>query len=332
MDFNTPAVLWLLLLVPVFGLIRYRQEGRSGVIFPPLQLGAGPTVRKTIWGRLLVPLELLFVTIAIIALAGPSRSDRLQSLSESGLDLALVLDVSASMQAADFPPNRLEALKKLASELLLKGGPNRIALYAFAGHTFTQTPLTTDRSSLLAMVDSLAFESINHGRSGGTALGDALLVAGDTLVKNRHVGRDQVLVLITDGESNLGSDPMLAARFIRSEGLRLLVIGVGGDEPVRVYVHGEPFINSDDEHLETSLDDRQLIEIAETAGGQYRRARDLSVLEEIFDELGRLQKTPIESSQLVHRKALTPLLGGLLFLLAAVWLWIEAVVLRRPLR
>lgn len=331
MELSNPNVLWFLLFVPLLAILRRRQEARCAVSFPPLQYSQAGSGR-TIWGRALVPLELLVVASTIVALAGPSSSIRMQSLEENGLDLALVLDVSASMQAADFPPNRLEVLKQLASELLLQSGPNRVAVYAFAGHTFTQSPLTSDRSSVLALVDSLAYESIHHGRSGGTALGDALLIAGDALVSNRIEDRDQVLVLITDGESNMGADPMLAARFIRSEGLRLHVIGVGGPDPVKVYVHGEPFINTEDEHLETSLDDTELREIADAAGGTYRRAENIEALQAIFTDLARLQKTPLETSQLVMRSPMTPGIAGIVLCLVIGWMWLDAMILRRPWR
>jgi Ca-activated chloride channel family protein len=330
-EWSHPLALWFGLVLPVFAMLRWRQERRCGVAYPPLQYRRLRNA-SGLWSHALVPLETLIVGLAILALAGPVRTDQLESLSEHGIDLALVLDVSASMQAADFPPNRLEALKALAGDLILKGGPNRVAVYAFAGHTFTQTPLTSDRSSVLTMVQSLAYESISHSRSGGTALGDALLVAADTLVKHRIDGRDQVLILITDGESNRGADPMLGARFVRSEGLRLVVIGVGGPMPVKVYVRGEPFINAEGEHLETSLDDEQLIEIAEKAGGSYRRAEDLEVLREIFAELGRLQKSPIETSRLLIQQPLAPVISGVMLVLVALWLWLDAMVLRRPWR
>ena len=154
------------------------------------------------------------------------------------------------------------------------GGGNRVAVFAFAGHVFTQSPLTTDHTVLVEMIDSLAYESISHSESGGTAIGDALLVAADTLVSTRLAGRDQVILLITDGEANIGIEPGLAARYLREHEVRLHVIGIGGDDPVEVYVYGEPFINQDDEVLVTSLDDTQLIALAETANGSYYRAQN----------------------------------------------------------
>ncbi|MEM7355485.1 MAG: VWA domain-containing protein, partial [Acidobacteriota bacterium] len=213
-----------------------------------------------------------------------------------------------------------------------RSGADRIAVYAFAGHVFSQTPLTTDHGALKSLIEGLAFKTINHAGSGGTALGDALLAAGDGLLQARLPKRDQVIVLITDGESNQGADPMLAARYAAENDFQLFVVGVGGDEPVEVYVDGEPFITVNDTILETSLDDTQLKEIAAEAGGTYLRARDVNVLAGIFEDLARLDTTPLTIEAVDVRHSYTPSLAALLFLLFATWLLVDGFFLRRPLR
>ncbi len=331
MSFVCPYLLPALLLVPLYGRLRRRVVRGAAVAYAPLQYAAGSGWRSRLL-RWQIPVEAMIVAGVIVALAGPHRRDEIELLGEKGLDVALALDISASMQAADFPPNRLEALKGLAAELVRRSGSDRIAVYAFGKHVFTQTPLTTDHGALAGLIAGLAFETIDHAESGGTALGDALIASADGLLRQRTPGRDQVIVLITDGQSNAGADPILAARFVADSGIRLHVLGVGGTEPVEVYVDGEPFITVSDSILITHLDDTQLEEIAATAGGRYRRAVNLEVLAAIFDDLARLETTPLTIESVVIRRSYAPLMAGLLFLLFAAWLLTDALVLRRPLR
>ena len=331
MSLANPYLLLLLLLVPAYGRLRYRVVRGAAVAYAPLQYAKRPGARAWLL-RAQVPFEMVIVAGVILALAGPHRRDEVELLGDEGLDVALALDISASMQAADFPPNRLEALKGLAADLVRRSGSDRIAIYAFGKHVFAQTPLTTDHGALTAMIEGLAFTTINHAESGGTALGDALIAAADGLLRQRVEGRDQVIVLITDGESNAGADPMLASRFVAESEIRLQVLGIGGPEPVEVYVDGKPFITVEDTILKTSLDDSQLKEIAAAAGGIYRRATDLEILAAIFDDLSRLDTTPLEIENVIIRRSYAPYLAGLLFLLFAAWLLTDGLVLRRPLR
>lgn len=318
----------LIALVPLVWH-RYRALSRASMAFAPAQF-------KTIGGPLAilskfsVPLEALLLAAVIIALAGPGRVNEIETISENGLDINLVLDISASMQAADFPPNRLEALKEISRQFLERAGGNRISIQAFAKTTFTQSPLTSDHRSLLELNEGLAYESISHSESGGTAIGDALLSATDTLSAARIEGRDQVVILITDGESNLGVDPLLAAKYLRQAGIRLHIIGVGGDEEVAVSVHGKPFINTEDEVLMTSLDDAQLKEIAATAGGDYQRALSRDVLSEIFDDLSRLERTPLKIEKLRIHSSYIPQLALVIMLIFASRIILNHQ-LRRPL-
>ncbi len=331
MSLAHPYLLLGLALVPIFGWLRRRVVHGGAVAYAPLQYGRGSRVRSWLL-RAQVPVEMVIVAGVILALAGPHRRDEIELLGEEGLDVALALDISASMQAADFPPNRLEALKTLAADLVRRSGSDRIAVYAFGKHVFSQTPLTTDHGALTGMIEGLAFTTINHAESGGTALGDALLAAADGLLRQREEGRDQVIVLITDGQSNAGADPMLAARFVADSGIRLQVLGVGGTEPVEVYVDGEPFITVEDRILSTYLEDGQLRAIAAAAGGEYRRAENVEVLSAIFDDLSRLETAPLTVENVVIRRSYAPLLAVALFLLFAAWLLTDGLLLRRPLR
>lgn len=331
LQFAHPGMLYGLLLLPLYGAVRYWLTRRRALAYPPLQFRRLPLARRML-PPLAVALELLLMAAAVAGLAGPQQVNQWIQVRQEGVDIALLLDISASMQAADFPPTRLEALKKLSSDFIRQGGTNRLAVYVFAKDVFTQTPLTTDHQILLPLIQGISLEMINHVVSGGTAIGDVLLMATDMLARNRIKGRDQVLILITDGESNAGVDPLLAARYVREEGVRLYLVGLGQDEPVKVFIYGQPFINTEGEHLTTKLDDAQLKDIARVAGGRYFRADRVKVLAAILQELGRLETGPIEIErrQLVHSWAPLPAMAALLCF--GTWLTLAGFGLRRPLR
>jgi Ca-activated chloride channel family protein len=330
-SWKLPWILFLLAAVPPWLLWRRRQLLREAVTFSPLQLGEVAS-RASGGGRVLLLIEGLILALVLVALAGPMEVQDVELFDEEGIDLALVLDISASMQAADFPPNRLEVLKTISSDMVRRGSGDRIGVYAFAGMCATQAPFTTDTVAVIDLIDALSFETISHSRSGGTAVGDALLMASSGLMKIRAPGRDQVVVLVTDGESHMGADPMLAARYLKKEGMRLYVIGVGQEEPIAVWVNGEPFIGSNDKQLVTSLDDAQLKQIAATAEGTYYRANTPGVLNRIFDEIARLEHKPLQLQgvkvERSHRAYVAFALAGLV----ALWLALDGLWLRRPLR
>ncbi len=331
MSWKLPLLLLLLPAVLPFCLRRRKRIWASAIPWAPAQFSSTP-------GRFRIALVLeqlilgFLLLLGILSAAGPHVGEDVQMISEKGIDIALVLDISASMQAADFKPNRLEALKKVSRDFVRRAGTHRMAVYAFAGRVFTQTPLTHDRESLAELIGSLAYESIDHGASGGTALGDALLLATDDLVGHRVRGRDQLIVLIGDGESNQGMDPTLAARHLKEMGIRLEVIGIGGEEAVKVMVHGKPFINVDDEVLMTKLDDAELREVARLGGGRYQRAVDGEILQTIFDRISKMTATPLEERSVRVEHSLVPPLALLFFLLLFFWAGMNLLLLRRPLR
>ena len=327
---DRPWVLILVATIPVFLWARVRLARGSAVAFAPRQLTSslGPPSRGV--GRALLEGGLL--AGLIFALSGPHLEDSFETVSEDGIDLALVLDISASMQAADIQPNRLEALKELAQNLARQSSGNRIGVFVFAKHVFTQTPLTTDAELLAQLVAELGYETIRHEESGGTALGDALLVANDALERQRIDGREQMIVAFTDGESHEGVDPLLAAKVLRESGVALQVIGMGRTEPVPVFVYGKPFININDQQLQTQLQEAQLIEVAATADGVYRHAESLDVLRAVFRDLEQLAAAPLEVRRRVIRHSLVPTVAPILLLLFLAWVSLEALRSRSPLR
>ena len=327
--FGQPWLLALLLLVPVYALLRRRQRRRRTVRFPPLQYRAGETGWR-FWRQLAPQLELLVLALVVAGLAGPYKESRLDLIEDEGVDVMLVLDVSLSMLAEDLEPNRLEALRRIARDFVSRAGGNRIGIVIFAKDSYVQTPLTTDHRSLLALLDGVTVYTLDQNKSGGTSVGDALLVTVERLTRSRIEGRDQSLVLITDGESNTGIEPELAARYVREHGIRFYAIGVGGTEPMAVSFEGSP-IGAEGDYLAV-LDDRRLRNVTELAGGRYYRATDVGILEEIFGELSRLESAPLELRTVASRRSFGhwPALAALaLFLLH---LTLGGVLLRSPFR
>lgn len=317
------------LLVPVYGWVRYRQRQRERVPYAPLQLRPGASWRQRV-GRWVVPLEILLLIILVVGLAGPRQLDHLQLLEEDGIDIILVLDVSLSMLAQDFPPNRLEALRDLAGRFIRHSGSHRIGLVIFAGDTYIQSPPTTQRDVVLQLLEGVTVEAISTTESGGTAVGDALLVAAEQLRKVRLEGRDQALILMTDGESNTGSDPLLAARYINSLGLRTYLLGIGSETPVPVMRHGKP-LGGDTPYM-AYLDDAQLKAIAEAAGGRYDRATDLGSLERLLAELARLESAPLEPRDVEISRSHVPSLALWVLPLFLLLMALDGLWTRKPLR
>ena len=326
-----PYILWGFLFIGPYAWFRVRLARQTIAPYAPLQYERVSFWRRNVH-RLVILLEMTVLAAGLLALAGPYRAHELVSVNQEGLDVVLALDISASMQAADFEPDRLTALKELAADFVRRAGTNRIGVYAFAKDVFTQSPLTTDHTILLRLIEGMAYESVDHTVSGGTAIGDALLVSGEALIRHRIEGRDQVIILITDGQSASGIDPVLSSRYLLENDIRLYVAGIGKKEPVEVFINGQPFINSEGEHLTTRLDDDQLKEIAAAARGEYFYAGDKAALAAVLSRIGRLETGPlrVERRQLRVPVAYFPAWAALVALLG--WIFFRTGWIRRPWR
>ena len=322
-------VLWFLVAVPWIGFLRWRRYRRDLVTFPPLQYRPVES-RRSFWTPALAIAEMAVTAMLVVAAAQPFHETRFERMDEEGIDIALVLDVSLSMLAEDFPPNRLAALQEIAADFLSRSGGHRVGIFIFAGDTYVQSPLTEDRVALNALLKSVSVHSLNQAKGGGTAIGDALLVATDRLQRQRVEGRDQAVILITDGESNLGLDPMLAARYLKREGARLYAIGIGSETPQEVFFQGErvggetPFL--------AALDDQHLRALADAADGKYFRATDAGALSKIFGELSRLESAPLNTRTVIRKRIFTrrwALFGLFAFVICVA---LELTVLGRPWR
>lgn len=328
--FARPGWLWGLLAIGPYLFWRARRARWREVRHAPLQYTAAPTRRRSI--RRLSPIaDLALLALVVVALAAPFRQRTLELFESEGIDVMLVLDISLSMMADDFAPNRLAAATRIARDFVARGGGHRIGIVVFAGDSYVQSPISRDLGFVAALLEETTVHAISQSKSGGTALGDALLVATDELARLRRDGREQAILLITDGESNLGLDPSLAARYLAEEGMGLYIIGIGGREPRRVRFEGRT-VGGRGRPYVSALDDARLEALARAAGGRYERADQVAVLESLFDELSRLESAPLESRVLSQRHALAPWLALLSSALFALRLWAIEGRLWKPIR
>ena len=296
MNAATPSLadpLWLLLLLalPLLAWRHHRRGARGALTFSELPQGAGGA-----W-RLHLPFysRLVALALLVLALARPQLGYAWEESTTEGVDIQLVLDMSGSMGAEDFAPkNRLEVAKKVIADFVAGRPGDRIGLVAFAGQALTQVPITTDYAVLE--------EAIRHLRIGiledGTAIGTGIATAANRL--RRAPGKSKVIVLLTDGENNAGTvDPRTAAQAAATFGIRIYTIGVGteGEAPVPT---GQGPLGLRYQTMPVKIDEVLLGEVARMTGGRYFRATDAQSLANIFGEINRLEKTPVQ--HLVYRR------------------------------
>lgn len=296
-QFDSYLPIFLIVFVVIGVILSYDLQKKTKIPFPPLQFSTQFDL-STFFYYLVFVLDFIILLLVIVGLMNPKKKKGFDTIKQEGIDIALVLDVSASMLAEDFSPNRMEVLKKLTKEFISKNSTNRIGLYFFAGEVFTQSSLTTEVEPLVELIDSISYEMIDHSISGGTHIGDALLVAARNLKQEKIEGRDQVIILITDGESEGGIDPILTAKYIKEKEIKLFIIGIGGLKKVPVFYKGKPFITYEGKQLYTQLNDESLKEIASVAGGFYYRAIDGELLSKILKEITKLNKKPIKITEI----------------------------------
>ncbi len=296
--FGNPGFLFLLILIP--GLVVwyfYRRRKNSA----DLRVSSTGGFDRTFWNikLLLIPggyvLRVLAIALLIVALARPQSSLSRQDISVEGIDLVMALDVSGSMMAMDFKPDRLEASKDIAIEFI-DGRPNdRIGLVIFSGETFTQCPLTTDHSVLKNL-----FRDIKSGMiDDGTALGDGLATAVNRLRGSKALSK--VIILLTDGVNNMGSlDPRSAAEIAKLYGIRIYTVGVGtmGQAPYPVQT---PF-GIQTQMVDVKIDEPLLMEIARMTDGKYFRATNNAKLRAIYQEIDKMEKSKIDVTEFRKKK------------------------------
>jgi Ca-activated chloride channel family protein len=280
----------LLLLVPVIAWYVWRQRSMQATIqvssVEPL-LNTPRTIRNYLKHLPVVLRSMVFVLLVFV-LARPQSVNRWENVTTEGIDIVLALDISSSMLAQDFKPDRLEAAKDVAIEFI-SGRPNdRIGLVVFSAESFTQCPLTTDRAVLINL-----FKDVRSGMiEDGTAIGVGLTNAITRLKDSDAVSK--VIILLTDGVNNQGSiDPLTAAELAKSFGIRTYTIGVGsmGTAPYPVQdVFGRTYLQD----MPVEIDETTLQQIADMTNGKYFRATNNQKLREIYAEIDKLEKSKID--------------------------------------
>ena len=287
MFFEYPALLWLL-AVPVLLIAHYLWQELSGRK-PHLRVSTIIPWKKEGMSVLAVLRHLPFVlriaaiSLIIIAIARPRSSSDVEKVNTEGIDIVLAMDVSTSMLARDFKPDRISAAKDIAIQFIAQRPTDRMGIVVFAGESYTQCPLTTDRATLINLMKEVQTGLIEDG----TAIGNGLATAVARMMDSDAPSR--VVILLTDGVNNRGAvAPLTAAEIAKSYGIRVYTIGVGanGMAPYPVMTQWGVEV----QNMQVEIDEDLLKQIAENTGGRYFRATDNTKLSEIYSEINKMEK------------------------------------------
>lgn len=316
LEFARPWVLLLLLLIPLWLWWR-RRHRPPALIFSRASLLAKAPRGGAGWARFAPWLRWLAIAGVIVALAQPRSGARTQNVTRDGIDIALVIDISSSMLAEDFQPqNRMEVAKDKAKAFVTGRSTDRIGVIAFSGEALTQVPLTADYPVVLAAIENLQPGQLEDG----TAIGTAIATSANRL--RSADGRSRVMLLLTDGENNRGAiDPRTAAQASAAFGIRIYSIGIGSEGMAPMPV-GRGLFGLRYENRPVRIDEALLTEISESSGGRYFRARDAAALQNIFEQIDRLERSPVEARSFVRftERFQWPLAFAVVALLGEVWL------------
>ena len=314
MFFEYPKLLWLLLLViPLLAWYLWRElKGRRATLTVSSgQQWKGKGSSRLVWMRH-IPFALRFIAVAalIVAIARPRSSTDFEKVDTEGIDIVLAMDVSTSMLARDFSPDRIGAAKDIALEFIASRPSDRMGIVVFAGESFTQCPLTTDRVTLINLMKEIETGLIEDGTAIGNGLGTAVARLKDS------DGKSKVVILLTDGVNNRGEiTPAMAAEIASTYGIRVYTIGVGamGTAPYPVMTPWGVQL----QQIPVEIDEPLLKDIADQTGGKYFRATDNKKLLEIYGEINRMEKsrTTVESFPVYSEKFMTFALIALFALL-----------------
>ena len=287
-EFTQPEFLFGLLFIPVlvvWYIITNNQRSASVMVSSTEAHGLGSW--KSAMRHLPFICRMLCVGFIIVALAKPQTKNENQRTEGEGVDIILCIDVSGSMTAQDFQPNRLEAAKAVAIDFVNKRITDRIGVVIFSGESFTQCPLTTDHAVLVS-----AIKNIRNGLlEDGTAIGSGLSTSVDRI--RTSTSKSKIVVLLTDGENNGGLiDPKTAKEIAKAFGIRVYTIGVGS-EGYATQPENTP-LGVVTQQVKVSIDEKLLNEIANETGGKYFRAKDNETLAGIYGEIDGLEKTKME--------------------------------------
>ena len=285
MHFQSPLYLILLVLIPALALWYYRlgrkKQGTiqiSSTIFTSIAMQRSGLMKKNI----VVATYLIIMVFIILGIARPRKVDKIKETSVSVIDMLLVLDISSSMLADDFAPNRLEAVKNTAINFIDNRKEDRIGILVFAGESFIQCPLTIDKTILKSLISEIKVASKDYD---GTAIGMAI-ANGTNRFRSSEV-ESKVMILLSDGSNNSGEiDPITAAELAKEFGIKIYTIGAGTNQSY-TRIPGRGLILNE-------IDESTLKKIAKVTGGKYFRATDIEALELIYSEINNLERSEIQ--------------------------------------
>lgn len=315
MHFASPYYLWLLtLLVPMIGYYVWRtlQGGAAIRISSVAGVVRAPRTVRYYLRHLPFVLRAAAFALIVVALARPQDVEQNVRTNTEGIDIMLAIDVSGSMLARDFKPDRITAAKEVAGSFIADRYGDRIGLVAFAGEAFTQSPLTTDQSTLQTLLARIRSGLIEDG----TAIGNGLATAVNRLRESE--AKSKVIILLTDGVNNRGEiAPLTAAEIAKAQGIRVYTIGVG-TEGMAPYPAIDMFGNITFVNQKVEIDEKTLTAISDMTGGKYFRATDKAKLKAIYDEINQLEKSKVEVTEHIsyHELYLAWALAALGLLLA----------------
>ena len=287
MFFEYPELLWLM-VIPALLVIHYIYL-ELAERHPHLRVSTSVpwTLKRSPLMALLrhVPfvLRIFALSMVIVAIARPRSSEQMERVDTEGIDIILAMDVSTSMLARDLTPDRINASKDIAIEFIAQRPTDRMGIVVFAGESFTQCPLTTDRATLINLMKEVQTDIIEDGTAIGNGLATAVARMKDSDAKSR------VVILLTDGVNNRGEiSPQMAAEIAKTYGIRVYTIGVG-KEGMAQYPVMTPW-GVEVQNVKVEIDEALLSEIAESTGGRYFRATDNTKLAEIYSEINKMEK------------------------------------------
>lgn len=297
MQLSQPQYLWLFLLyVPLIAwyVMKHRDAHASMALSSTSAFAKMGRTWKVYLRHVLFVLRLAAIGCLIIVLARPQLKDNWRTSSTEGTDIVIALDVSTSMLARDFQPDRLEAAKNVAAKFINGRESDNIGLVIFAGESLTGVPMTVDRRQLLSYINGISTDMIEDG----TAIGDGVVTALNRLKEGK--AKSKSIILLTDGSNNTGvATPLMASDVAKEMGVKIYAVGIGtngmADFPQLDMLGHIEYVK-----LPVVIDETTLQSIAKNTGGKYFRATDNRVLEDVFKEIDALEKTQMDVRHFSH--------------------------------
>jgi len=296
-EFAHPGFFWLFIFIPLMvAWYVWRKEKLYGYLNVSAIKGFSVPVKSVVpkLRHLGIILRLLALAAIMVALARPQSALSWQNTTTEGIDIIIASDISGSMLAEDFEPNRLEAGKNIAVDFIKSRPNDRIGLVIFSGESFTQCPLTIDHDVLINLYKDIKYGMIDDGTAIGMGLATAVNRLKDSEAKSR------VVILLTDGSNNMGSiPPLTAAEIAKQFNVRVYTVGIGthGFAPYPV----QTSVGIQYQRIPVDVDETTLTKIANITGGKYFRATDNNKLKQIYEQIDKLEKAKIDVTQ-YHKK------------------------------